>query len=108
MTGKITVSVTMGEFKGGRAFHCKKCPVALALRKAGFRGVNVANQSFVAIPPGGELLWEYRLPFDVKRRILDFDNFGAFDPFEFEVDLASGLQILGVDRYTGQFITEGA
>lgn len=75
----MIISVTRRDIRRGKPSHATACPVAIALRRGGFRPVSVDSHEFFC---NGE---SQRLPYRAEEWILAFDETGTGEPFSFRV-----------------------
>lgn len=81
----MKITVTAEDITNGQAGDAKCCPVALALRRAGYRlpmvswdGINVVGKYYT-----GQLM-SYNADHPVARFVRDYDMDNKVVPFEFE------------------------
>ena len=88
----VKVTVTTDMIDGGICRDPKRCMVAHALRKAGFKEPTVTAYGFKYTTPGifpfctKRHYWA-KLPREVSERINTFDAKLPVDPFSFELDV---------------------
>ncbi len=93
----MKISVTADHIINGKRAKCMECPVALALRDAGVKGVKVGSLAFYRENDEYSEGPRVEHPYRVLRFIEQFDTHRVpgsilqkpdLSPFEFEVDLS--------------------
>lgn len=79
---KLTIRVTQANIDNGIRAKCGLCPIALALRDAGFEEPTVGSYEFQATQGCSYL--NYGLPESARDFINHFDAGHTVSPFEFE------------------------
>jgi hypothetical protein len=77
------ISVTRTHIENGFKCNANECPVANALKDAGFSEPRVSDSFFMS---GGRPIVDF--PSGVSERIRQYDATGKMEPFEFEVSLS--------------------
>lgn len=78
----MKISVTQEDIDKGERNECRRCPVALALARAGFSGWEVDAGTIFLPHSTAEPI---RTPVEVTRFVLDFDEGLPVFPFTFEL-----------------------
>lgn len=81
----MTIEVTEQHIKKGNAGSCGSCPIALALKDAGFKHPVVDHSSFCYIMVGGGIK-KLSLPYNAIDFIVRFDSGKKVHPFSFELE----------------------
>jgi hypothetical protein len=82
---KLTVKVTKEHIKKGTVWSDDSCPIALALKDQGFKGVFVPGEQFTV--KFGKFNLTYGLPVKADLFIEKFDNEMLVKPFSFMAEL---------------------
>lgn len=75
----MRIAVTQEDIEQGQRVQSQKCPIALALKRAGATDVSVGRVT--AMVDGTH----YHLPTVVEQFVADFDSGKEVEPFEFEL-----------------------
>jgi hypothetical protein len=81
----LIIEVTQQDIDAGQRFDCEACPIALALRRAGFADAEVGHSAAWRTP---DEQWEHqttRLPYEAQNFIKRFDTLQAVEPFKFDI-----------------------
>ena len=90
MPKTFIVSVKAKHIKKGRPSRSTSCPVALALKEAGFRRVDVGELDMsVTQPKPGQYSRTLPNPRSVTRFVRNFDQHKKVKPFNFKLTLPS-------------------
>lgn len=82
---KVTVKVTQEHINKGKVQNENSCPIALALKEQGFKGVAVPGGTFTL--KVGKFHPSYTLPKKADQFVDTFDYEGKVKPFEFTAEL---------------------
>lgn len=86
---KITIAVSQEDIDSGKALSFTRCPVARAIRRAGFIKPSVGLGAAYNVPAIAEVrygdgyYWWYALSRAARRAIIKFDKTGEMKPFRF-------------------------
>jgi hypothetical protein len=83
---KVKVCVTDRNIANGLVGDPCLCPVANALRGAGFADVDVNHTWMDFCDTGSDVTYRAWLPMEATNRIKQFDDHNGMEPFEFEVE----------------------
>ena len=86
----MKINITQEDLDLGKRYHCKMCPVALALQRAGIEVSSVGKYVFsyyVTNTAESIRLKTVGLPPTVTSFIAKFDKGERTEPFEFEIEL---------------------
>lgn len=86
----LHVEVTDDDIARGRRLNGRRCPIARAVRRLGYRGVTVCDE--LVLKQGPNHWVEYRLPFEAAAFMWRFDTEpadrkGPVEPFAFTTRL---------------------
>ena len=76
----MRIYVTEDDVKQGAIAAAKYCPVALAVKRQLGIDELVVDGLFIRMPDK-----KYILPYDVRMKILEYDQNGQMSPFDFEL-----------------------
>jgi hypothetical protein len=85
----VKIQVTEEDIKNGTPCQDWCCPIALALRRAGFLAAKVGRSRCFVQSAGDDETCTWRqpaLPADAREFVRDFDEGYPVDPFEFDLE----------------------
>lgn len=81
---KCKIKVTQNNIDQGARQWVGECPIAWAIRDAGFKNPYV-TRDYSSFSSGGSYYFFY-MPHEAREFVKNFDNFNDIQPFEFEAE----------------------
>jgi hypothetical protein len=88
----LNIKVTQEDIDCGKRDSIYACPVALAAERLGFRAT--VGLWSIDLNVSDWMWWRYKLPPDVRNFINAFDHSEPVAPFEFELNVMEGINVL--------------
>lgn len=82
----MRVEVTAEDIANGKQNHCERCPIALALSRAGAVAPSVFPVNAYWAQTQGGYRSRHRLPGVARTFIAAFDEAGHVEPFAFDIE----------------------
>ncbi len=90
----VQIEVTADDIANGKPYECVRCPIALAMKRAGIDQVAVGDRFFCFGPGGPEdpnslddAREHHVLPPEAGRFVDRFDSLQPVEPFSFNVEI---------------------